>query len=95
MGYSRKYPHPLWTTLNWVPISGLLIKTVAVYAGFQTLLIQILGEFQKFVHGIPVRQTEQSITGFPMSSMGCVWIFSGIAQCDFVKQAHHLLLRIV
>ena len=26
MGYSRKYPHPLWTTLNWVPKNSRIFK---------------------------------------------------------------------
>ena len=42
-------PH-LWTTLNWVPKNFRISKkdSTAVYAGFQTLLIQILREFQNF-----------------------------------------------
>ena len=88
---------------------------MAAYAGFQALLIQNLGEFQKFAkfwidflefrskftkfRGNSWNSSQVHwafITGFPMSSMGGVWIFSGIAHifvmCFFTK---HTLLRTV
>ena len=49
MGRSRKYPPQPRTTLNWVPKSFRISKKDnSIYAGFQTLLIQNLGEFQNF-----------------------------------------------
>ena len=53
---------PLWTTLNWVPkIPGFPRRTVAVYAGFQTLLDSKswgIPEFCKILNGfagIPIK----------------------------------------
>ena len=98
------HPSPQWKTLNLVPkVSGFPRRTVAVYAGFKTLLIQYLGEFLKFARFWMVflvfwskftkfpqnswnsRQVQGAfITGFPMSFMGVVWIFSGIAHCTLI-----------
>ena len=78
-GFQKISTHPLWTTLNWVPKNFRISKkTIAVYAGFQILLIQILGKFQNFarfripvkIHkilwnrGIPVRLTEHFLQDF-------------------------------
>ena len=50
LSYSRKYPHPSYGRhrIGYQKISGFQRRTVAVYAGFQTLLIQNLEEFQNF-----------------------------------------------
>ena len=42
-------PPPPWTTPNWnLKISGFPRRSTAVFAGFQSLLIQNLEEFQNF-----------------------------------------------
>ena len=48
MGYSIKYPHPPMddTEMGYLKISGFPRRTTAVFPGFQTLLIQNLGEVQ-------------------------------------------------
>ena len=49
LGYSRKYPHPLWTTLNWVPKNFRISKKdSSCLSRIPTLLIHILREFQNF-----------------------------------------------
>ena len=74
--------------------------TAAVFAGFQSLLILNLGEFQNFAMLLMVfvelrskftnfwekswifSHAHQAFsTGFPVSSIGRVWIYSEIAQC--------------
>ena len=50
IGYSRKYPHPHYGRhrIAYPKISGFPRRTTAVFAGFQSLLIQNLEEFQNF-----------------------------------------------
>ena len=49
LGYSRKYPPPHGRNLIWyLKISAFPRRTTAVFAGFQSLLIQNLEEFQNF-----------------------------------------------
>ena len=102
MGYSRKYPHPTYGRhwIGYLKISGFPRRTTAVFAGFQSLMIQNLEEFQNFAKIWMVflefrlkftkfwrnlcmsNHTHWAfLTGFPKSSMGSEWIFSGTAQC--------------
>ena len=50
MGYSRKYAHLHYGQyqIGYLKISGFPRRTTAVFAGFQSLLIQNLEEFQNF-----------------------------------------------
>ena len=50
MGYSRKYPHTPYGRhlIGYLKISEFSRMTIAVFAGFQTLLILNIGEFQNF-----------------------------------------------
>ena len=52
-------------------------KTFNGFSGILAKNSQTFGE----IHEIPVSLTEHLTKGFPMSSMGGMWIFSGIAQC--------------
>ena len=113
LGYSRKYPTPPSPPpppphgrhlIGYPKISGFPRRAAAVYTGFETLLIQNLGEFQNFARFWMVfleflskftkfcgnswnscQAHRAFITGFRMSSMGGggVWIFSGVAHCQF------------
>ena len=47
------------------------------FLGISVKINKILGKFMGFQLGSP-----SISTGFPMSSMGCVWIFSGIAHSN-------------
>ena len=101
MGYSRKYPHPPYGRhlIGYLKFSGFPGRTTAVFAGFQSLLIQNIKEFKNFAKiwmvflefrlkfikfwgnlWISSHTHWAFLTGFPMSSIGGVWIFSGIAQ---------------
>ena len=50
LGYSRKYPHPPYGRhlIGYLKFSGFPGRTTAVFAGFQSLLIQNIKEFQNF-----------------------------------------------
>ena len=105
LGYSRKYhtpppPPPYGRHLiGYLKFSGFPGRTTAVFAGFQSLLIQNIKEFQNFAKiwmvflefrlkftkfwgnlWISSHTHWAFLTGFPMSSIGGVWIFSGIAH---------------
>ena len=93
-------PHPLWTTLNWVPKNLRISKknncsfcripepadsNLEEFQNFAKIWMVFL-EFQlKFAKvwrnlWISSHTHWAFLTGFPMSSMKGVWIFSGIAQ---------------
>ena len=55
-------------------------KILNGFAGIPIKIHKILGKFMEF-------QSGSAITGFPTSSMGGVWIFSGIAQRVMIHQA--------
>ena len=93
-------PHYGRHLIGYLKISGFSRMTIAVFAGFQTLLILNIGEFQNFarlcaipvrihkveIHGFPVKLTKHFLQDFQCRPWGEGWIFSGIAQYSLHNQ---------